>query len=146
MAYDIMRGTEDGKDWSCGAAADLPGSAKGYVPEKYWGPSEMEAKLQDIMSKPSGFMAAKPDREKAIEMLAKHMKSNKIGPKDMAAGVGSILFPAKEQQRLMAKLDDVRYDIRGMRDLIGAGVFSLAGALAFLGFAKVYKTAKGSRS
>jgi len=64
--------------------------------------------------------------------------------KDFSRGssMGSFLFPVKEQRSLMAKLDDLRYDIRGARSVIGAGIFALSGALAALAVASVYRTAR----
>lgn len=56
---------------------------------------------------------------------------------------GSILLPDKERRELLNKIDDVRYDVRDAKSTLGAGIFALSGALAFLGFAKVYKAAKG---
>jgi len=55
---------------------------------------------------------------------------------------GSILFPVKEQKRLYDKIDDVRFDIRGAKNTIGAGVFAAAGALALLGIASIYRGRK----
>lgn len=143
MSYDLLTGKSSPRDWSCGAS-DLPSKAKGYAPERWWGPSQMEDKLKDLMSKSKGLFGfgGKPSRSEAVDMLVDYMKSNKIGPRDVSSGVGSILLPAKEQARLMSKLDDVRYDIRGARDTVGAGVFALAGAVAALAFAKIYKAAR----
>ena len=56
---------------------------------------------------------------------------------------GSIVLPDKERKELLNKVDDVRYDVRDAKKTIGAGIFALSGALAFIGFAKVYKAAKG---
>lgn len=148
MAHDIFGGSSS-KDWSCGIADDLPKSSKGYVPERFWGPSEMESKLNEFMSKGRGpfGLGDKPDRKAAISMLADFMKDKKIGPKDMTSGigaaVGSIIWPESEQKKLFEKLDDVRFDIRGMRGVVGAGLFGIAGALAFVGIAGIYRTAMG---
>lgn len=148
MAHDIFGG-HNKTDWSCGIADDLPRSARGYVPEQFWGPSQMESKLTEIMSKGGGpfGLGDKPDRKKAISMLADYMKAKKIGPKDMSSGigaaVGSIIWPEKEQQKLFNKLDDVRFDLRSTRGVVGAGLFGIAGALAFVGIAGIYRTAMG---
>jgi hypothetical protein len=143
MAYDILKKKQTPGDWSCGAS-DLPASAHGYLPETFWKPAEMEAKLQEILGKPKSFMGPKPTREEGVVILAKFMKDRKIGPMDVlgtgiGSQVGNILFPKK----LADKIDDVRYDVRRMGGLVGAGVFALAGAFAFLGFAEVYRTSKG---
>lgn len=146
MAFDLLSGKQTSRDWSCGAS-DLPNSIPGLIPETFWGPDQMESKLASIMSQPKSMFGSKPTREEAIPMLASFMKSRKIGPKDVAAGigaeVGSIILPVKEQTRIFEKIDDLRYDIRGTRDVIGAGMFALAGAVAVLGFGKIYKTARG---
>lgn len=76
MAYDIIRGRQDGKDWSCGI----------------------------------------------VEM-------------------GSFLTPTS----VLNKVDDVRYDIRNVGANMTAGVFTLAGAFAFLAFAKLYKAGARGR-
>lgn len=54
---------------------------------------------------------------------------------------GSLLIPAKQETRLLNKIDDVRYDVRNTKAVVGGAAYALAGALAFLGFAKVYKAA-----
>jgi hypothetical protein len=146
MAFDLLSGRQDSRDWSCGAS-DLPRSIPNMVPETYWGPDQMESKLAAIMSKPKSMFGSKPTRDEAIPMLASYMKDRKIGPKDVAAGisaeVGSIILPVKEQARIFEKIDDLRYDIRGTRDVVGAGMFALASAVAVLAFGKIYKAARG---
>jgi hypothetical protein len=146
MAFDLLTRKQTPRDWSCGAS-DLPRFIHGLSPETYWGPSEMESKLASIMSQPKHLFGDKPTREEALPMLASYMKERKIGPKDVAAGigaeVGSIILPVKEQARIFDKIDDLRYDMRSARDVIGAGMFALAGALAVVGFGKIYKAAKG---
>jgi len=144
MAYDVFSGQETNRDWSLGE--DLPVSARGYAPMTYWDRSQMEAKVAEIMSKRGGLfgIGPKPSRQEAIVELVKHMKANKIGPRDMTSGigaeVGSLLLPVKEQKALHNKIDDVRYDIRGAKSVIGAGFFALSGALAMLGIASIYRT------
>ena len=141
MAYDVLKRKQTPGDWSCGVS-DLPASAHGYAPETFWKPPQMEAKLQEILGRPKSFMGPKPTREEGIALLARYMKENKIGPMDVSgigAEVGNILFPKK----LSDKIDDVRYDVRRMGGLVGAGVFALAGAFAFLGFTQVYRTSRG---
>jgi hypothetical protein len=146
MAFNLLTGKMTRRDWSCGAS-DLPRFIPGLAPETYWGPSQMESKLASIMSQPKHVFGDKPTREEAIPLLASYMKQNKIGPKDVTAGigaeVGSILLPAKDQNRIFNKIDDLRYDMRSTRDVIGAGMFALAGALTVVGFGKIYKAARG---
>lgn len=145
MAFNILNGRQTKRDWSCGAS-DLPRFIHGIAPETYWGPPEMESKLASIMSQPKHMFGEKPTREEALPLLASYMKQNKIGPKDVTAGigaeVGSILLPVKEQGKIFDKIDDLRYDMRSTRDVIGAGMFALAGALAVVGFGKIYKAAR----
>src|SRR5579872_309081 len=137
MAYNLITGRTTKRDWSCGAG-DLPTSSKGYVPDTYWDPDQMEAKLTSIMSKPKSFMGPKPTREEAVAMLTDYMKSRKIGPRDVTAGigaeVGSIVFPIKEQAKLYDKIDDLRYDVRAMNTGISATGYALAGAISILAF------------
>lgn len=146
MAYDLLRGKIDTKDWSCGVASDLPSAAKGYAPQTWWNHAQMEAKLSDIMSKPRGtfgFGGGKPSRDEAMKDLVAFMKSNKIGPMDKSSGigaeVGSFVFPAKQQQALHNKIDDVRYDIRGAKRVVGISVLALSGAIAFLGLSAILR-------
>lgn len=54
---------------------------------------------------------------------------------------GSILLPAKQQKILLAKVDDVRYDIRRTGAKVSMGVLALAASLGFLGLASIYRTA-----
>jgi hypothetical protein len=149
MAYDLLTKKKTPRDWSCGAS-DLPASSKGYAPDTYWNPAQMEAKLASIVSESTkGFFASKtpPTRQEAIATLTAYMKDHNIGPKDVSTGigaeVGSILLPKKEQSKIFDKIDDLRYDIRGTRDILGAGLFALAGAGAMLAFGKIYKAARG---
>lgn len=74
MAYDILRGRQIGKDWSCGITSD--------------------------------------------EM-------------------GSVLTPTS----ILNKVDDLRYDVRNVGANVAGGIYALAGAFAFLAFAKVYRSA-----
>jgi hypothetical protein len=56
-------------------------------------------------------------------------------------GCGSILLPAKQQKILLAKVDDVRYDIRRTGARVSVGALALAASLGFLGLASIYRTA-----
>ena len=53
------------------------------------------------------------------------------------SAMGNILTPTS----ILNKIDDVRYDLRNIGANVTSGVFALAGAFAFLAFAKVYKAA-----
>ena len=55
---------------------------------------------------------------------------------------GSMLIPAKQQKALFQKIDDVRYDLRKTRSILGSSIFALSGALAFLAIASVYRTSR----
>ena len=57
---------------------------------------------------------------------------------------GSILMPSKQQKVLLAKVDDVRYDVRRAGVKISMATFALAAALGFLGLASIYKTSATS--
>jgi len=54
---------------------------------------------------------------------------------------GSILLPVKQQKILLAKIDDVRYDIRRAGAKVSVGTLALAASLGFLGLASIYRTA-----
>lgn len=58
---------------------------------------------------------------------------------DSGDDVGALFFPQKASD----KIDDVRYDLRNMKATLGAGLFTIAGALATLGIASIYRTASG---
>lgn len=73
--------------------------------------------------------------------MAYDLLSGKSAKRDWSCG--SIVLPDKERKELLNKIDDVRYDVRAAKNTIGAGVFALSGALAFLAFAGVYKASKG---
>lgn len=136
MAYDLFSRKQSNRDWSCGAS-DLPASAKGYIPESFWGPVEMEAKISEIMSKGRGAfgLGRKPTRDEAVVELMSYMRSHKIGPKDVAGTeLGSLLF----SKDMSNKIDDLRYDVRNMGDKLGGGTYAVAGAVALLGFAVIY--------
>ena len=140
MAFDLLSGETTARDWSLGGL-DLPKSTKGYAPNTFWGRKEMENKLAELMSKPKGWFGDKPSRDEAIKMLADYMKVHKIGPTESAGvgwQVGSILLPAKEQKVLLNKIDDVRYDVRKTRAVLGAALFAVAGGMTVLGLANMY--------
>ena len=64
-----------------------------------------------------------------------------FGPTKRDWSCGSILLPMKQQRVLLAKVDDVRYDIRQAGSKVTMGVLALAASLGFLGLASVYRTA-----
>lgn len=142
MAFDFARGKTIARDWSCGARHGT------FVPETFWGPSQMEAKAAEFMSKPKGpfGLGGKPTKEEALKMVADFMRANKIGPSTTNAGigafVGSVLFPEKEQKKMLEKVDDLRFDVRNAKSVIGAGIFALSGALAFVAISKIYRANK----
>lgn len=143
MAYDLFSGAFTQRDWSLGAS-DLPAKARGYAPTTFWKPPQMEAKLAEILGQPkSMFSSDKPDRKEAITMLAAYMKANKIGPSEVAGGigaeVGSLVLTAKDRDKLLNKIDDVRFDIRNFRFTFGVAFFALAGAITFGGLSKLYE-------
>lgn len=148
MAYDVVNKKRVGGDWCCGigdddVGEDLPRSTKGYAPTSFWGSPEMEAKVSSLMTTSRGpfGLGGKPTRAEAISMLVDHMKANKIGVK--VSGVGSVLLSSSEQQRFLDKIDDVRYDIRRAGSLAGAGIAAIAGAVATLGIAEMFRAIKG---
>lgn len=55
--------------------------------------------------------------------------------------VGSLLLPAAQQKVLLNKIDDVRFDIRSAKNIVGAAIFALSGAIGFMAIAKIYKVA-----
>ena len=57
---------------------------------------------------------------------------------------GSLLLPAKQQKVLLAKLDDVRYDVRRTGAKMSMATLALAASLGFLGIASIYRTASNT--
>jgi hypothetical protein len=57
--------------------------------------------------------------------------------------VGSLFLPDSQEKRLRAKVDDVRYDVRKIGNIVKISTLSLSAALAFLGLASIYRTSKG---
>lgn len=145
MAFDLLSGETTKRDWSIGSV-DLPKSSKGYAPSTFWGRKDMESKLAEIMSKPKSWFAQKPTRDEAVVMLADYMKAHKIGPTESSGvgwKIGSLLLPAKEQKVLLNKIDDVRYDVRKTRAVLGAALFAVAGGMTVLGLASMYANRRG---
>lgn len=68
------------------------------------------------------------------------------GPTERNFAMGSIFLPQKQQREIMAKIDDVRYDVRKASARVSVGMLSLAAALGVLGFASVYRTAAQERN
>lgn len=69
--------------------------------------------------------------------MAYDLISKKTSGKDWSCG--SIVWPAKEQKMLFDKIDDVRYDVRNAKGVIGTGIFALAAGLAFIGLSSIYR-------
>jgi hypothetical protein len=134
MAHDILLGRTS-RDWSTGS---LPKGATGYVPKKWWTETEAEADVQKNM-KDGGLFGSKLPREDAEKSTLAFMKAKKIG---IMSGIGSLLIPSKQQKAFMAKIDDVRYDVRRAGAKIGGATLILSAALGLLGVASLYKTFK----
>ncbi len=47
--------------------------------------------------------------------------------------IGSIVLPEKQEKRLLAKADEVRYDVRRAAGKVSAGLLVLSAAAGFLG-------------
>lgn len=77
--------------------------------------------------------------------MAFDLVKKKTAKRDWSCGigddVGSVVFTKSDQRALYNKLDDLRYDLRNTKNTIGAGIFALAGGMAFLSIASVYRTA-----
>jgi hypothetical protein len=135
MARDMLLGNS-GRDWSRGS---LPTGATGYVPRKWWTEAEAEAEVQRHM-KSNGLLHPPLPRELAEKTVLDYMRANKIG---VTSSSGSVLFPARQQQALFTKLDDVRYDLRQAGRNVGATVLVLSAALGAVALASVYRTSSG---
>jgi hypothetical protein len=92
-------------------------------------------------------------RENAEHKTIEFMRAQKIGlmsgeglPGSQIPGsqtLGSWLLPLKDQQRLFAKIDDVRYDLRKVGGRVSGSILVLGGALGLLGIASIFRTSKG---
>ena len=79
--------------------------------------------------------------------MAYDLISRRTSARDWSCG--SIVWPEKEQKKLFDKIDDVRYDVRNAKGVIGTGIFALAAGLTFIGLSSIYRASvetKGKRS
>lgn len=60
---------------------------------------------------------------------------------NIGSDLGSVVLPAKEKAQVFAKVDALRSDLRSSRDLVGAGLFTLAGAVTALAISILSKSA-----
>jgi len=151
MSIDLLRG-KTSKNWSRGdlsdlgeratSIGDLPEGAKGYAPSHWWMPEQAEAKVKEFM-KSGGLFGTSLPRDAAERKTLAWLRSQSIGIQSKVTGepvLGSWLMSEKEQQRILNKIDDVRYDMRLVSRRVGIGMGCLAGALAVLGAASIYRT------
>lgn len=153
MAYDLLRG-QTNKNWgrgvtSCGTMGSLPAGAQGYAPTSWWTPEQAEVKVLEFMKSGGTFGLSLP-REAAERKTLAWLRRQNIGIGSATRGsatqgsstgtVGSLLMSEKEQKRILNKIDDVRYDMRLVSRRVGIGLGCLAGALAVLGTASIYRT------
>jgi len=138
MAHDIFLG-QTTRNWSSGS---LPRGTD-YAPRNWWTEAEAEADVQKNM-KGGGLFGSKLSRKDAEESTIAFMKAKKIGiaHPDPRTSSGSLLIPSKQQRAFLAKIDDVRYDVRRAGAKIGGATLILSAALGLLGVASLYKTFK----
>ena len=142
MAHDIFLG-QTTRDWSSGS---LPRGTD-YAPRNWWTESEAEADVQKNM-KGGGLFGSKLSRKDAEESTIAFMKAKKIGitHPDPRTSSGSLLIPSKQQRAFLAKIDDIRYDLRLVSRRTSIGLGCLAGALGLLGIASIYRTGSGEKA
>ena len=135
MSFDLILG-QTKRDWSTGS---LPKGATGYVPKDWWTETKAEAEVQKHMK--GGVLSPGLPRKDAEDTVLAYMKANKIG---VMSGdvIGSLLIPDKQQKAFLAKIDDIRYDVRRVGAKIGGATLVLSAALGLLGIASIYKTVK----
>ena len=136
MAHDILFGRTS-RDWSTGGS--LPRDTP-YAPKRWWTEAEAEADVQKNM-KGGGLFGSKLSREEAEKSTIASMRANKIGIIHQSSS-GSLLIADKQQRAFLAKIDDVRYDVRRAGAKIGGATLVLSAALGLLGVASLYKTAR----
>ena len=140
MAHDILRGKTTGcwgRDET--TLGSLPAGARGYAPSRWWSPEQAEAKVQELMKSGGTFGTSLP-REAAERSALAWLRKQDIGISSSTGTVGSLLMSEREQKRILGKIDDVRYDLRLVSRRVGIGLGCLAGALAVLGAASIYRT------
>jgi hypothetical protein len=55
---------------------------------------------------------------------------------------GSLVLPAKQEKRLLAKVDDVRYDVRRASSKFQAGLLALSAAVGLYAVSEIYRTSR----
>jgi len=143
MAHDLLSGRNT-KNWGRNASScgNLPAGAQGYAPSHWWSAEQAEAKVRELM-KSGGTFGEKLPREAAERKTLAWLRSQSIGITSSSGDgqvMGSWLMSEKEQLRILNKIDDVRYDLRLVSRRAGIGLGLLAGALAILGAASIYRT------
>ena len=121
----------------------IPLGAQGYAPEHWWTLEKAEEKVQEFM-KSGGTFGTRLPREAAERKTLAFMRAQSIGVMSGTTSLGSWLLSKKEQDRLLTKVDDVRYDLRLAGRRVGVAVGCLAGALGLLGVASLYRTSASS--
>ena len=58
---------------------------------------------------------------------------------------GSLALPERQEKRLLAKVDDVRYDVRRAGRLAGAGLLTLSAAVGLVAVSGIYRTSRLGR-
>ena len=58
---------------------------------------------------------------------------------------GSVVLPAKQERRLLDKVDDVRYDVRRAGSRAQAGLYALAAAVGLVAVSGIYRRSGGER-
>jgi hypothetical protein len=77
--------------------------------------------------------------------LAHNILSGKQEGRDWSCGIeemGSVFTPTS----ILNKVDDLRYDVRNVGANVAGGIYALAGAFAFLAFAKMYRATSSAAS
>ena len=145
MAHDLLRG-QTTKNWGRGMTScdvhtvgALPTGATGYAPTSWWTPEQAETKVRELM-KSGGLFGTGLPREVAERKALTFLRAQNIGISSGTGTVGSLFMSEKEQKRILSKIDDVRYDMRLVSRRVGIGLGCLAGALAVLGAASIYRT------
>jgi hypothetical protein len=58
------------------------------------------------------------------------------------SGMGSVILSAKEQARLLNKVDDVRYDLRKVSGRVAISVSLLAASIGMFAIASIFRTSR----
>lgn len=58
---------------------------------------------------------------------------------------GSLLLPQKQQDQILRKIDDVRYDVRHGANLVKVGLLALSASIGLVALTSAFRTASDNK-